>query len=1486
MSTRASPGKRNAQAKALSLLAIALILGASLAAANSDINCSVTIPQPDMSPPLLIITQPVNGETFGVNVITVSGTATDPSGILAVTVNGNPLAFEPDGSFSSSLNLVLGSNLITVVARDNSPTLNAITVTLTVTYTPPPEPDTMPPTLLVAQPLENATVAGSSITVSGTATDASGILSVTVNGNAVAVAPEGAFSLSVALAEGANNLTVIATDNSPSRNTATVMRTVTYTPPPVPDTTPPILIVSSPVDHGSLDHEVVAVNSIAILGSASDESGIFTVTVNGAPVSVAPDGTFSSSVTLAEGTNTITIVATDNSPSRNTASVTRIVTYTPPLVPDLLPAEIIITQPANNSLFQNDEITVCGAATDTSGIYTVYVNGYAVPVAPDGAFSGTVILNEGENTITIAAADNSPSMNTATVTRTVTYTAPLIPDTTPPNLIITHPLDGQTFASNEITVTGFVIDPSGIYAVTVNGGPVTVGLDDYFSIRLPLNLGRNTITVTAIDASELRNTATVTTNVTYIPPVVPDTTAPALTVYQPVQGMEFAYNEILVSGTTADESGIRTVTINGDAVALAPDGVFNTPYILTEGANTITIVATDDSPNRNTATVVRTVTYAPPPVPDTTPPALVVNEPQQDAVYNISEIMLSGTVSDDGGLATVTVNGDAITVALDGSFSAPVILTAGANALTVVRASDSSGNTRTIIRAVTYNPPPVPDITPPTLQVSQPLDGQVFAVNITTVMGNASDASGIRSLTVNGVEAAMIEDRFSAEVSLLEGVNTITVRAIDLSTAMNREEVMLTITYSPPVDRDPPALSIAQPEEGLQISSPGNRTEVTGTVTDPSGIYLITVNAAPVTVTDTRFSTSVQLTEGQNLITVIATDNSTARNQRTVTRTVTYALPVVAPGPPQNISLTANPPALEADGEDAADITARVIDANGTAVADGTEVNFSTTNGVLYPSRAAVNGSGSAALTAMTQNGTATALLVAPLSPGTATVTATAGAANGSLDLPFTASASTSSEYLDTLILITHSPSILVHNCSLLVSGGILKLYTSTATAVGIGDGTGIAVELGSGSTLDFTVRNPIIKGGLALCQLEHITINNTGVKAQFASRDALGSEVDVNLVTTSRLSGKRFLLTQHRTLADAITVAGGADAGLTTEAALNAQLVRAIEREFGKRNYFSPLVITAALEGAADEEITTVPIKLTVSDSWFDASANRSTEHIRLIETNLTTGLVEEILPVSYWVRLPNQTLTLYFEADDFSTFALIAQPPATAIKPQPSGGGGDGGGQPSISNMLAIPLAYAGVTLLDFEWLGLDIVSLSLKLTGTVANLKTTLAELQKPPGVPEPPGNLYAFYEITSSCPADRLASCTVKFRVDERWLRENSIAPDGITISQYQDGVGWRALPAQLVGEDDRSIYYTAETTSFSFFAITGVQSVAEKPPGTAPPEAPASQPTAPPGEGSPQPTAPWRPSTGLVLLALVTLAIAAVAVYLLHSRRKS
>ena len=68
------------------------------------------------------------------------------------------------------------------------------------------------PTVLIASPANGATVSAAPVTVSGTASDPSGIKSVTVDGHTATVGAGGAFSASVALTPGANTITAVATD--------------------------------------------------------------------------------------------------------------------------------------------------------------------------------------------------------------------------------------------------------------------------------------------------------------------------------------------------------------------------------------------------------------------------------------------------------------------------------------------------------------------------------------------------------------------------------------------------------------------------------------------------------------------------------------------------------------------------------------------------------------------------------------------------------------------------------------------------------------------------------------------------------------------------------------------------------------------------------------------------------------------------------------------------------------------------------------------------------------------------------------------------------------------------------------------------------------------------------------------------------------------------------------------------------------------------
>ena len=95
-------------------------------------------------------------------------------------------------------------------------------------------PPSAPPALSITSPTNGATVSSPSVTVSGTATDKRVITSFTVNGKAVSVGTNGAWSTSVALNKGANTIKALATDQAGFSTEKSVSVTYTPTPPPPP----------------------------------------------------------------------------------------------------------------------------------------------------------------------------------------------------------------------------------------------------------------------------------------------------------------------------------------------------------------------------------------------------------------------------------------------------------------------------------------------------------------------------------------------------------------------------------------------------------------------------------------------------------------------------------------------------------------------------------------------------------------------------------------------------------------------------------------------------------------------------------------------------------------------------------------------------------------------------------------------------------------------------------------------------------------------------------------------------------------------------------------------------------------------------------------------------------------------------------------------------------------------------------------------------
>jgi hypothetical protein len=72
-------------------------------------------------------------------------------------------------------------------------------------------------------------------------------------------------------------------------------------------------------------------------------------------------------------------------------------------------------------------------------------------------------------------------------------------------------------------------------------------------------------------------------------------------------------------------------------------------------------------------------------------------------------------------------------------------------------------------------------------------------------------------------------------------------------------------------------------------------------------------------------------------------------------------------------------------------------------------------------------------------------------------------------------------------------------------------------------------------------------------------------------------------------------------------------------------------------------------------------------------------------------------------------------------------------------------------------------------------------------------------------------------------NNIENAVICFKVEKSWIQDNKIDKSSITLNRFTDKV-WNQLPTHLSGENEKFIYYTAETLGFSPFAITGKNTV--------------------------------------------------------------
>ncbi|MCX7955417.1 MAG: Ig-like domain-containing protein [Bacteroidales bacterium] len=414
--------------------------------------------------PTISITSPANNSTFTNPNITVTGTANDADGTVSLVQvklnNGNWENATGTTNWSKSITLVPGQNIIYAKAQDNNNEWSQ-EVYIIVTYNTPNQP----PLISITSPVNGSTHTTPNITVSGTASDNDGsvtLVQVKVNtGTWENATGTTNWTKNVTLQSGTNVIYAKCQDNNGDWSQEVYVN-VTYQSP----NQLPVVNITSPINGSTTNTP-----NITVSGTASDNDGnvvLVQVKVNNGTWENAIGTTnWSKNVTLTSGTNIIYAKAQDNNGGWSQEVYISVVYNTPNL-----PPVVNITYPSNGTSVTSASINVTGTAQDQDGSITIVQvklnNGNWENATGTTTWSKTLTLVPGTNVIYAKAQDNSGNWSQEAFV-TITYTTQNLP----PIIVITSPNNNAIVNTLNIIVQGQAVDNDGtvsLVQVKVNNG--------------------------------------------------------------------------------------------------------------------------------------------------------------------------------------------------------------------------------------------------------------------------------------------------------------------------------------------------------------------------------------------------------------------------------------------------------------------------------------------------------------------------------------------------------------------------------------------------------------------------------------------------------------------------------------------------------------------------------------------------------------------------------------------------------------------------------------------------------------------------------------------------------------------------------------------------------------------------------------------------------------------------------------------------------
>ncbi len=494
------------------------------------------------------------------------------------------------------------------------------------------------------------------VTLTGTATDGSGKLNLTINGEYIYIGRSGSWSKTYDLHDGPNAFQFLLVNGA--GKTVTETRTVNL----VQDA-PELVFTYCP--------ETVTEREILLRGTIYDVNYDITLYLNGAFVDAAYAGklvNWSSVQTLSPGANTFTFYLVNKAG--------RSVTETRTIYLDGDAPELEITNCPEQA--STPEVTIRGRMFDANFPVTLTINGVYIDTASPGihkVWSNAYTLQEGANPFVITLTNTAGK--SVTVERTIVY------GMDGPQLFFTE--CPETSPVKSVTIRGIIFDALYDVKLSVNGVPVesaSAGSRKAWNLGWSLREGDNVLRFTLTNT--LGRSVTETRIIRYL------VSNPELVLLNWRDTV--TSRQMTLRGTIYDQNYATSLYINGVPAAASAPGVrssWDQTYVLEEGQNSFTFTLI--SAAGKTVTETRTITYTPLP-----PEIVFINCPERT---RIDELMIRGKIVGNNAGVQLYINGEYVPLEYGYTFSYRQTLSPGQNTF-VFHAINSEGQSETITRVV------------------------------------------------------------------------------------------------------------------------------------------------------------------------------------------------------------------------------------------------------------------------------------------------------------------------------------------------------------------------------------------------------------------------------------------------------------------------------------------------------------------------------------------------------------------------------------------------------------------------------------------------------------------------------------------------------------------------------------------------------------------------------------------------------------------